>query len=135
MDKFSISELSRMTGFDRRTVSSRLSGQEGQQEGRAIKYTVRQLIDGITEKLSKEAEVLNLEQERAKLAVEQRRKLQRESAVEEGKLLASESVLAMWKNIQLQQRQKILNAEIPEEMKADLIEELREIELEDYQNV
>jgi hypothetical protein len=124
-----------MTGYDRRTVTNRLTGQEGLQEGRAIKYTVRQLIDGITDKLNKEADVLNLEQERAKLAVEQRRRLERERAIEEGLLLDSNDVLAMWKNIQLQQRQKILNSEISDSLKAELIEELRELNLEDYQNV
>ena len=132
MEKFSINQLAELTGFAHRTLKSRLKDQIPEKKGRANLYTFRQLIDSIIENCQNKSDLMNLEQERAQLANAQRLKLEREAAIAESVLLDSKTVLQVWSTVQVQQRQKILNSEIPEELKEDLIEELRDIELAEY---
>jgi len=132
MERFSISQIAKLTGFDRRTVTARLNGQEGVQAGRAMLFTLRQFVDGVIAHQAERSDELNLEQERAKLAREQRQKLEREKAIAERKLLDADTALRCWSHVIVTMRQKVLNADLPEEVQADLIEELRDIPLEEY---
>lgn len=129
---FSITALADLTGFDRRTVVHRLESAEGKKEGRFYKYTVRQLIDSLLEQAKGRVDEISLEDERAQLARAQREKLEREAQLAEGKLLEADDVLHVWAGIITQMRQKILNSEANEELKAELIEELRSVDLEEY---
>ena len=78
------------------------------------------------------AETLNLEQERAKLAKMQALKTEQAIKEKAGELLNRESVLRMWSGIISELRSKILNTDLTDEMKASLIDDLREIPVEKY---
>lgn len=132
MKRHSISELERLTGYDRRTLSKRLEGQEAVKKGRSLTYTLRQVLEAFDKHSKRNSEILNLEQERALLARTQREKLERENALELSHLLRADRVLALWSTFIVQARQKVLNFEISDEQKQELIEEFREIKLGEY---
>jgi phage terminase Nu1 subunit (DNA packaging protein) len=132
MKRHSISELARLTGYHRATIAARLEGREGVRKGRAVTYTLRQLIDGIAAHQAERSDELSLEQERARLAREQRLKLEREKAAAESKLLDADEVLQMWSHVMKEYRKIINAADVPEELRAELLEGCREIPLEDY---
>ncbi len=77
-------------------------------------------------------ETLNLEQERALLAREQRLRTEQDRLAKAGELLKRESVEWMWSGIIAELRAKILNANLTDETKANLIDDLREIPVEKY---
>ena len=93
---------------------------------RAIDWKVRYELGRTGE------ETLNLEDERALLAREQRLKVEQDRKARTGQLLEADAVLKMWSGIIAEMRSKILNTDLPDQTKADLIEDLRDIPLKEY---
>ena len=75
---------------------------------------------------------IDLDKERALLAREQRLRTEQDRLTKAGELLNRESVLRMWSGIISELRSKILNTDLTDEMKANLIDDLREIPTEKY---
>jgi hypothetical protein len=84
--EFSINELAKLTGKDPRTIKKRLAGQTPTASG---KWTVGHLYDGLEAFVAGNQSNLDLAQERALLAKEQRLKLERERHQAEGTIAGS----------------------------------------------
>ena len=75
---------------------------------------------------------VDLIEEKALLAREQRLRTEQIRKAASMELLNRESVLRMWAGIIAELRAKILNTDLTDQMKSDLIENLRDIPVEKY---
>lgn len=75
---------------------------------------------------------INLAEERALLAREQRERIVLDRMTKSKELLPTSAVVRMWSGIISELRTKILNTDLSDQSKSDLIDSLREIGVDEY---
>ena len=132
------SQLASILGVTTRTLTDwqkeypPLPIQKTGEVGRSNTYDVGLCVRWYIQREKNDAEQLDLDQERALLAREQRLRTEQDRLSKADELLNRESVLRTWSGVLAELRAKILNADLTDQIKSDLIENLRDIPFEKY---